>query len=42
MLLMIGLLLGPGYYIVAKYLSGEPGIRAQLVAATERFKAILV
>ena len=25
MLLMVGLLLGPGYYIVAKYLSGEPG-----------------
>jgi hypothetical protein len=25
MLVMLGLLLGPGYYIVTKYLSGEPG-----------------
>jgi hypothetical protein len=33
MLLMVGLLLGPGYYIVAKYLSGEPG---QTFTLTER------
>jgi hypothetical protein len=30
MLLMVGLLLGPGYYVVARYLSGEPGVAITL------------
>jgi hypothetical protein len=37
MLLMVGLLLGPGYYIVAKYLSGEPGATLMLTDRAARW-----
>jgi hypothetical protein len=37
MLLMVGLLLGPGYYIVAKYLSGEPGATLTLTDRAARW-----